>query len=193
EELRRELESLLAQDVARNAQNSPLVELPDRPMDVGEELPSSRFHPFSPGNLLADRFRIVSEVGRGGMGLVYEAIDEKLNRPVALKCAQPGYGHRLPPEVCAAREVSHFNVCKVHDLHMVSTALGDMEFVSMEFIEGPTLADRICHEGKLLPAEVRRIAYQICAGLAQAHRQNIIHGDLKCSNIILSPLPQAGV
>jgi serine/threonine-protein kinase len=197
EELRRELEALLAQDVDHKAESSPPVDFPGIPtlfpMDVGGELPPCRSHPFSPGNLLADRFRIVCEVGRGGMGLVYEAVDEKLNRRVALKCAQPGYGHRLPPEVCAAREVSHFNVCKVHDLHMVSTALGEIEFVSMEFIDGQTLAERISQEGQLRPAEARRIAHQVCAGLAQAHRQNIIHGDLKCSNVILSPLPQAGV
>jgi serine/threonine protein kinase len=127
------------------------------------------------------------------MGLVYEAIDAKLNRRVALKCARPGFGDRLPPEVRAAREVSHFNVCKVHDLHLASSAFGEMEFVSMEFIDGQTLSERISRDGPLLDTEARGIARQICAGLAQAHRQGIIHGDLKCSNVILSRLPQGGV
>ena len=69
------------------------------------------------------------------LGFVYEAMDTKLDRRVALKCAKPGYRDRLPPEVRAAREVSHFNVCKVHDLHVTSTAFGEMEFLSMEFIK----------------------------------------------------------
>src|SRR5262249_48663353 len=73
--------------------------------------------PFSPGTLVADRFRIVRRVGHGGMGVVFEAIDEKLDRRVAVKCARAGFNNRLPPEARAAREVSHYNVCKVHDLH----------------------------------------------------------------------------
>jgi len=94
------------------------------------------------------------------MGVVYEATDEKLDRRVALKCAIPGHRDRLPPEVRAAREVSHFNVCKVHDLHVTSTSAGEMEFLSMEFIEGPTLSSRITQEGPLPDAEAREIARQ---------------------------------
>jgi tetratricopeptide (TPR) repeat protein len=142
--------------------------------------------PFENGELVAGRFRILGEVGRGGMGVVYEALDEKLNRRVAIKCAQRGYGNHLPPETRAAREVSHFNVCKVHDLHSVSRDLGEVEFMTMEFIEGETLSARIRRSGRLLPGEAREIAVQICAGLAQAHRQGVIHGDLKCGNIILA-------
>ncbi len=196
-ELRREIESLLGQQASCDgALSRPPIDLPDSSLDpitVGAELAPCRTHPLSPSSFLAQRFRIVREVGSGGMGLVYEAIDEKLNRRVALKCARPGYGDRLPPEVRAAREVSHFNVCKVHDLHTVSTVLGEMEFVSMEFIEGQTLSQRISREGPLPEAEARSIARQICAGLAQAHRQGVIHGDLKCGNVILSELPQGGI
>ena len=83
------------------------------------------------------------------MGVVYEARDEKLDRRVALKCAKPGHRNLLPPEVRAAREVSHFNVCKVHDIHLMPTPAGDMEFLSMEFIEGETLSSRIRRAGPL--------------------------------------------
>ena len=76
---------------------------------------------FQAGAILSNRFRIIREVGRGGMGIVYEAVDEKLDRRVALKCALTGFSSRMPPEVRAAREVSHLNVCKVHDLHVAST------------------------------------------------------------------------
>src|SRR5258706_3824729 len=141
---------------------------------------------FTPGSLVGERFRIVRELGQGGMGVVYEAVDEKLDRSVALKCAKAGHRHRLPPEARAAREVSHFNVCKVHDLHTVATSEGDADFLSLEFIEGETLAARIRRSGPLPPAEARQIARQICAGLAQAHRQGVIHGDLKCGNILLA-------
>jgi len=148
--------------------------------------------PFEPGDLIADRFRIGDEIGRGGMGVVYEAFDEKLNRRVAIKSAQAGYDHWLPPEVRAAREVSHFNVCKVHDLHSARTDLGEVEFLTMEFIEGETLSARIHRAGPLPAEQARDIARQICAGLGQAHRQGVIHGDLKCGNIILTHTPEGG-
>ena len=159
---------------------------------VGAGLAQCPTEPLSPGSLLGERFRIVREVGRGGMGRVFEVVDEKLNRRVALKFARPGWGDRLPPEVRAAREVSHFNVCKVHDLHITSTSCGEVEFVSMEFIDGLSLSERMSRHGPLPEAEARGIAQQICAGLAQAHRQGVIHGDLKCANVILSRLPQGG-
>jgi eukaryotic-like serine/threonine-protein kinase len=148
---------------------------------------------FGPGHHLGGRFRIVREAGHGGMGIVYEAMDEGLDRRVALKCAKPGHRNRLPPEARAAREVSHFNVCKVHDLHKVSTEFGEMDFLSMEFIEGETLSARIDRDGPLPEREACEIALQICAGLAQAHRQGVIHGDLKCSNIILARAPEGGM
>ncbi len=148
---------------------------------------------FAPGQLVAGRFRIVRELGRGGMGAVYQAIDEKLVRTVALKTAQPGHGHRLPPETRAAREVSHFNICKVHDLHSVETPQGEIEFLSMEFIEGETLFARIRTHGALTSGEACDLALQLCAGLAQAHRQGVIHGDLKPSNVILAKTPEGAV
>src|SRR6516164_1029741 len=148
--------------------------------------------PFEPGELVAGRFRVLKEVGRGGMGVVYEAHDEKLDRRVALKTAVGGHDNRLPPETRAAREVSHFNVCKVHELHSARTELGEVEFLTMEFIPGETLSARIRRTGPLAPAEARDIAGQISAGLAQAHRQGVIHRDLKCGNVILTEKPDGG-
>src|SRR5689334_10150599 len=113
--------------------------------------------PFEPGEQVEGRFRIVREIGRGGMGVVYEAIDNKLERRVAIKCTQPGFRHWLSPEVRAAREVSHFNVCKVHDIHTARTARGDVEFLSMEFIQGETLSDRLAREGHLAAEPAREI------------------------------------
>ena len=138
-----------------------------------------------PGTRLADRFSIVRALGEGGMGTVYEATDDRLGRRVALKCAHPGYRHRLAPEARAAREVSHFNVCKMHDLHAATVDAGEVDFLSMELVEGETLSQRIARDGPLDPALARTIALQVCDGLAQAHRQTVIHGDLKCPNVIL--------
>ena len=149
--------------------------------------------PFRAGDVLADRFRVVRQVGSGGMGLVFEAFDQKLDRRVALKCAKASHRDRLPPEVRAAREVSHFNVCKVHDLHVATTPYGETEFLSMEFIEGETLSSYVRRKGPVADHEAREIVRQICAGLAQAHLQGVIHGDLKCANVILTQSPEGSV
>src|ERR1700723_2610280 len=100
-------------------------------------------HPFEPGELLDERFRIVRELARGGMGIVYEAIDEKLDRRIAIKCARRGFRKRLPPEVRNAREISHPNVCKIFEFHTADTHLGPVDFITMEFLEGETLAERL--------------------------------------------------
>ncbi len=150
-------------------------------------IPSEIMNPrLEPGTRLADRFRIVREVGSGGMGVVYEAVDEKLNRRIAVKCAKAGFWARLPPEARSAREVSHYNVCKVHDVHTAPTPWGDLEFLTMELIEGETLTETLKRSGPLPVAKAHEIARQICAGLAQAHLQGVIHGDLKSSNILLA-------
>jgi eukaryotic-like serine/threonine-protein kinase len=141
--------------------------------------------PFEPGQLLIHRFRIIREIARGGMGIVWEAMDEKLERRVAIKCAREGFGKQLPPEVRNARDISHPNVCKIFEIHTASGAQGDIDFISMEFVEGKTLSERL-HEGALPQKECVAIALQLCAGLSEAHRNNVIHGDLKTNNVILS-------
>lgn len=142
---------------------------------------------FEPGMLVGGRFRILEEVGRGGMGFVYRGFDEKLDQPVAIKTARSGFRSRIPPEARLAREVSHFHICKVHEVHSATSADGDpVDFITMEFVEGPTLAQRLQSSGPLPSPEARTLARQICLGLAQAHRQHVIHGDLKPGNVILA-------
>ena len=154
--------------------------------------PATAEHPFETGELLDQRFRIVREVAQGGMGVVYEAVDEKLGRNIALKCAKAGFGNRLPPEVRLATEISHPNVCKIFEIHTASTPLGEIDFVTMEFLAGETLAERLAH-GALPEAEAATIARQLCAGLAEAHRNHVIHGDLKSNNVILSVDADGGI
>ena len=154
--------------------------------------PSSYEHPFEPGELLDGRFRIVREIAQGGMGVVYEAVDEKLQRRIALKCAKTGFRKRLPPEVRNATEISHPNVCKIFEIHTASTGQGEIDFITMEFLDGETLADRLTL-GSLPEKEARAIALQLCAGLAEAHRKQVIHGDLKSNNVILTTGPHGAV
>ena len=141
--------------------------------------------PFEPGEILDGRFQIVREVGRGGMAIVYEAMDEKLDRRVALKCAKFGFQQRLPPEVRHATEISHPNVCKIFEIHTASTKHGEIDFITMEFLEGETLAERLRRD-PLSQQEARVIASQICEGLSAAHHSDVVHGDLKSGNVMLT-------
>jgi len=147
---------------------------------------------FEPGRLLENRFRVVRRVAQGGMGVVYEAHDEKLERTIALKCARPGFHNRLPPEVRLASEISHPNVCKIFEIHTASTPEGEFDFLTMEFLDGGSLADRL-RAGPLPPHEARAVAQQLCAGLAEAHHRKVIHGDLKSGNVIVTTDPGGGV
>jgi serine/threonine protein kinase/tetratricopeptide (TPR) repeat protein len=143
---------------------------------------------LEPGELLEGRFRIVREVGEGGMAIVYEAVDEKLGKRIAIKCAKAGFRTRLTPEVRHATEISHPNVCKIFEIHTAETDRGEIDFITMELLDGPTLAERL-RQGPLPPIDATAIANQLCLGLAEAHRNHVIHGDLKSNNIILTHTP----
>src|SRR5579872_1554009 len=113
--------------------------LPDEPDDATRSVSqrgseglrrkhSIQEHPFQAGDLIEGRFRIVREVAQGGMGIVYEAWDQKLDRRIAIKCAKSGHDNRLPPEVRNAREIAHPNVCKIFEIHTASAEVGDFDF-----------------------------------------------------------------
>ena len=140
---------------------------------------------LEPGDLLMGRFRIIGEVGEGGMGVVYAADDEKLGRRIALKCARSGFRNLLGPEVLHASEISHPNICRIFEIHTTATPHGEIDFLTMEFLKGETLAARLSH-GPIPDGEARAMARQICAGLAEAHRNRVVHGDLKGNNVILT-------
>jgi len=142
--------------------------------------------PFQPGQSISERFVILREVGHGGMGVVYEAFDRKRNQRIAIKCAQPGFGRLLSPELEGALKVRHPNICLVNEIHATQTEFGELDFLTMEFLEGETLSARLEREGKLPPDEALEIARQLCAGLAAAHDNGILHRDLKAANVILN-------
>lgn len=153
--------------------------------------PSSSASPngprFVPGTTLAERYRIVAMVGRGGMGEVYRADDLKLGQTVGLKLlpeslAQDGAAlARFHREVRTARQVSHPNVCRVFDI----VEADGMPLLTMEFVDGEDLASLLRRIGRLPADKGVEIARQLCAGLAAAHECGVIHRDLKPSNVML--------
>jgi serine/threonine protein kinase len=147
---------------------------------------------FEPGELLAGRFRILRQAGQGGMAVVYEAQDEKLGERRAIKCAKAGFRTRLTPEVVAATKIAHVNVCKIFEIHTGRTDRGETDFITMEFLDGRTLTEYL-QAGPLPEREARAIARQLCAGLAAAHRSQVIHGDLKSNNVILTKAANGSV
>jgi serine/threonine protein kinase/Flp pilus assembly protein TadD len=141
--------------------------------------------PFEPQQKVAGRFDIIREIGDGGMGVVYEAYDNTREQRIAIKCAKPGFSRLQSPELNGALKVRHPNVCQLNDIHMVSTDLGDLRFITMELLDGETLLSRLSR-GRLNLDEAMKFAQQLCDGLAEAHRSGVVHGDLKPANIILS-------
>ena len=142
---------------------------------------------LSSGTLVTDRYRIIRHLGSGGMGVVYEAEDLKLNVTVALKFLRSedtGNHRRLElflNEVRLARQITHPNVCRIFDVGEV----GDRHFISMEHVEGEDLASLLRRIGSLPTDKALSIAVEVCRGLDAAHDRGILHGDLKPSNLMI--------
>jgi Flp pilus assembly protein TadD/TolB-like protein len=145
------------------------------------------------GAVLMGRFRIVRHLGTGGMGDVFEAHDLQLGR-IALKTIRPDIANspnmlaRFRGEVQIARLVSGPHVCRIHELFVYQEKKGSQvsAFITMEYLEGETLADRLSKSGPLPWREARTISVEICSGLQTIHQAGIIHRDLKSRNIMLS-------
>jgi serine/threonine-protein kinase len=140
---------------------------------------------FAPGAVLAGRFRIVSLLGRGGMGEVYRAEDLKLGQAVALKFLPDPIDQkklaRFYAEVRLGRQVAHPNVCRIYD---VIEGEG-RHFLVMEYVDGEDLASLLRRIGRLPQDKGLEIARGLCAGLAAAHEKGILHRDLKPANVML--------
>ncbi len=144
--------------------------------------------PLAEGQILGDRYRIRMLLGRGGMGEVFRAFDLKLRVDVALKAVRPTLltDERalagLRQEVRAAREIVSPNVCRVFDL----VEFDGRELVSMEYVDGVTLADVLRERSPLDLQEARDIAAQFLAGLDAIHGAGLVHRDIKPENVMLT-------
>ncbi len=147
--------------------------------------------PVAPGGLIGERYRVISLLGRGGMGEVYEAEDVQLGGRVALKVVRGSSldSHAfemLKREIQLARRVTHPNVCRLHDFDVHRFADGrETPFLTMELVHGETLAAAIRRKGPFSPAQTRHLAEQMAGALDAAHDAGVVHRDFKSSNVML--------
>ena len=146
------------------------------------------------GTALANKYKIIEILGRGGMGIIYKAEDVKLKRNVALKFLPPELmrddeaKERFVLEAQAAAALSHPNICTIHEIHEEE----GKSFIAMEYIEGQTLRENI-KRGPLGINEALDIAIQVAEGLKEAHKKGIIHRDIKSANIMVTDKGQAKI
>ena len=171
-----------------------------------EDLPTPAVRPpsenyqyiFGPADLIAGRYLVMRTIAKGGMGEVYEVEDRELHSRVALKvinlksAAKPDAPEMFRREILLARQVTHPNVCRIYDIgHHDHPKHGDLLFLTMEFLRGQTLSDRIRTQGPLTKDEALPLLEQMTQALAAAHRLNIAHRDFKSANVILCETPDS--
>lgn len=139
------------------------------------------------GTLLEDRYRIIDVIGRGGMGVVYRAKQEYMDRIVAVKMLQPQLVKdsttvkRFEQEAKAASKLMHPNIITLHDYGFV----GEVPYLVMDFVQGTSLSELLKSGGQLGVLRSINIFAQVCDALEHAHRNGIVHRDLKPGNIML--------
>ena len=149
-----------------------------------------------PGDVVDDKYEIVGVVGRGGMGVVFEAQHRRLRQRVALKMLhphvreEPGVIERFEREARAAGQLLSANIARVLDVQMSSTGL---PYIVMEFLEGKDLQDELESRKQLPVEEAVDYILQACAAMREAHALGIIHRDLKPANLFLCPTPDGSV
>jgi TolB-like protein/predicted Ser/Thr protein kinase len=146
------------------------------------------------GSTIAGKYRIIEELGRGGMGVVYKAEDTKLKRTVALKFLPPELTHipdvkeRFMREAQAAAALDHPNICTVYEFDEAE----EKTFISMAYVEGQSLRKKL-ESGPLELDEALRIALQVAEGLKIAHKKGVVHRDIKSANIMVTEDNQAKI
>jgi serine/threonine-protein kinase len=142
---------------------------------------------LAPGSIIAGRYEIIRELGKGGMGAVYQATDAKLKRTVALKFLPVEWVHdglakeRFVREAQASASLDHPNICTVHEIDEAEGRI----FISMAFVEGETLKAKI-DRAPLGLDEALVIGRQVAEGLREAHKKGIVHRDIKSANIMVT-------
>jgi eukaryotic-like serine/threonine-protein kinase len=153
--------------------------------------PRNETGPLTPGEAFGSRYHVIRLLGIGGMGAVYQAWDAELGVAVAIKVirpevtADPAAGadleRRFKRELVLARQVTHKNVVRIHDLGEID----GVKYITMPYVEGSDLATTLRHAGQLTPSRALRIARGIAAGLEAAHKAGVVHRDLKPANVMI--------
>ncbi|MFB0565248.1 MAG: protein kinase [Candidatus Aminicenantaceae bacterium] len=139
------------------------------------------------GSTFAGRYQIIEELGKGGMGKVYKALDKEINAKVALKLIKPEVAadektiERFRNELKMARDIAHKNVCRMYHLSRHEGT----HYITMEYVSGEDLKSSIVRMGPLGAGKAIFIAKQVCEGLAEAHRLGVVHRDLKPQNVMI--------
>jgi len=163
---------------------APLPSSKEIPVTETLETPKEE---LSTGSVFAGRYQIIEELGKGGMGKVYRALDKKLNEEVALKLIKPEIAsdkktlERFNNELKFARKIAHKNVGRMYELMEEKGT----HFITMEYVPGQDLRGLIRQTGQLAVGTAISIAKQVCEGLIEAHRLGVIHRDLKPQNIMI--------
>ena len=158
---------------------------------------SSDTGPLAVGQSFGSRYHIIRLLGTGGMGAVYQAWDAELGVAVAIKVIRPDVmadpvtaaevGRRFKRELLLARQVTHTNVVRIHDLGDID----GIKYITMSYVEGTDLSTRLKREGKQSVQETLRIARSVVGGLVAAHAADVVHRDLKPANIMIGVDGQA--
>lgn len=165
------------------------------PRDAGAtHLPTMAESPSLESDRFDTRYRLVAELGRGATGVVYRAIDEVVGGPIAIKIIKREYGghpdalQRLRQEITLARDLGHPNILRIYHLGECQ----GLYYITMQLIEGGTLADLMDRSGPLPISSVVEIARKLASALEAAHSKRILHRDIKPQNILLGEPRQSG-
>lgn len=147
------------------------------------------------GTTFATRYEVIEELGIGGMGRVYKALDTEINEEVAIKLLKPEITsdestvERFRNELKLSRKIAHKNICKMY--HLATEGL--TPYITMEYVKGEDLKSFIRRNGKLSNDEALSIAKQVCEGLVGAHELGVVHRDLKPQNIMIDEQGRAKI
>jgi len=144
--------------------------------------------PFAAGQVIAGRYEILGELGKGGMGMVYHARDRELGEEIALKVVRrdlvaqdPSLVERLKSEIRLTRRISHRNVVRAHDLG----EWDGVHFLTMEYVRGITVEELLNTRGALSVESTLAVGSQLAEALAVAHEEHIVHRDIKPANLLV--------
>jgi HAMP domain-containing protein len=174
------------------AAESPTVDLDlidaNVPIQDTEPTPTAELNRAGIDRKLGQRYRLLSEIGSGAMGVVFRAEDRDLDEVVAIKMLKADSVdaerlEQLKGELKLARRITHPNVLRTYDFGIVDGS----PFISMEYVDGLTLRELLSRRGRLPYGAALRIARQLCAGLDAVHDVGVLHRDIKPGNILLEP------